>query len=77
MTPQIQTREELASLITNLATQDTSKWENGDLSSFLEALGAWINDCDGYYTNRESTINPNKANWQLIADALQAASIYE
>jgi len=53
------------------------RWGNSNLRSFLEALGGWLNDCDGYYTNTDSKLDPNIPNWQIIADALKAAKTYE
>lgn len=77
MPDQINTRSELAKLVAKMAAEDTSKWDNSDLSSFLEALSGWIEDCDGYYSNMGSDLNPDSPSWQVFADALQAAQIYE
>ncbi len=77
MSCQINTRAELAALIRKMSVEDTSKWDNSNLGSFLEALSAWVDHCDGYYTNTGSDINPDSATWQILADALQAAKIYE
>jgi len=51
-------------------------WENQDLGKFLEALGAWIEDMDGYYENMGVEM-PRNANWKIFADALMAARVYE
>jgi hypothetical protein len=77
MPHRITSRDELVSVIRELAAEDTSKWDNSDLGTFLEALSGWIGDCDGYYKNTGSDINSDSASWQLFADALQAAKIYE
>ena len=77
MPRQINTRAELIALISELITDDSSKWENSDNGAFLEALGAWIEDCDGYYANTRSELDADSPSWQLFADALQAARIYE
>jgi hypothetical protein len=77
MQRQINTRDELIALIAELSSEDTSEWDNCDLGSFLEALSGWLGDCGGYYTNTGSSLNPEIASWQLFADALQAAKIYE
>lgn len=77
MQRQITTRDDLITLIRDLSSEDETAWDNSDLSSFLEALSGWIGDCDGYYKNIGSGIDPNSPSWQIFADALQAAKIYE
>ncbi|WP_372347952.1 hypothetical protein [Streptomyces sp. KL116D] len=56
--------------------EDGSSWENADLSSFLEALSAWIDDAGGWYrtTGREV---PAHGDWRFFARALMAATVYE
>ena len=41
-------------------------WANKDNYTFLQAMAAWLNDCE----DRES------ASWQLFADALSAAAVH-
>jgi len=77
MARKITSRVELISLIRELSSEDSSAWDNSDLSSFLEALSGWIGDCDGYYQNTGSDLAPDSPSWQLFADALLAAKIYE
>lgn len=77
MPRQINTRSELATLVAEIAAEDTSTWDNSDLGAFLEALSGWIEDCDGYYANTGSKLNADSPSWQLFADALQAAKIYQ
>jgi hypothetical protein len=52
-----------------------ASWENDSLPRYLEALAAWLHDCEGYYQNQGRTIPDDP--WKLLADALQAAKIYE
>jgi hypothetical protein len=73
----INTKDDLIALIRELSSEDSSTWDNSALSAFLEALSGWIEDCDGYYKNTGSDLNPDSPSWQLFADALQAAKIYE
>ncbi len=49
---------------------------NHTLPNFLEALSAWLADSDGYYRYRGEPV-PDQPSWQLIASALDAATIYE
>ena len=77
MAHEITSRDELIGLIRDLSSEDSSAWDNSDLGIFLEALSGWIGDCDSYYRNTGSNLDPNTPSWQLFADALQAAKIYE
>lgn len=52
------------------------KWENKTLDDFLEALGRWTEDSDGYYLNMGKPV-PQNIQWKVFADILCAASIYE
>jgi len=51
-------------------------WENGDLSAYLSALASWIEDMDGYYQNM-GLERPKDVQWNVFADALMAARVYE
>jgi hypothetical protein len=51
-------------------------WENANLERFLEALGAWVKDMDGYYRNQGEPV-PQLLDWKVVADMLMAAGIYE
>ncbi|HEY4059733.1 MAG TPA: hypothetical protein VGM39_24130 [Kofleriaceae bacterium] len=56
--------------------RDDTDFMNVDLGSFLEAMGAWIDDADGYYKNRGEKLD-EQSPWGLMADALMAARTYE
>jgi hypothetical protein len=72
---QISTRGELAEFLAALHADfaTRSDWENCELGGFLEALAAWTADCDGYYARAGEPSSP----WQVFADALLAARVYE
>lgn len=53
-----------------------SQWENGTLPTYLEAMQAWTEDMDGYYLNTGQPI-PENVPWQVFADILRAARVYE
>jgi hypothetical protein len=53
------------------------QWQNQDIYTFLQAMAAWLNDCEGYYRNTGRSINVETPSWQLLADALSAAAVYE
>lgn len=72
-------REELAAFLTELADsvlKEPDRWENSDLADFLRAWGAWLEDMDGYFLNRGESV-PSAPSWQLIAQMLLAARVYE
>ena len=75
----IATREDLVKFVETLASESSSaskNWENKDLSSFLEAMAAWIEDMDGYYQNKGEPM-PNQPSWKTIGEILKAATMYE
>ena len=73
----IESKEQLIELIRKLSNENTDSWENMSINDYLEAMGAWIDSAEGFYKNSKSNTNPDKPSWQLFADALQAAKIYE
>ena len=56
---------------------NAQEWENRTLDNFLEALTRYAQDIQGYYDNTNKNINANTASWQVFADILQGAKIYE
>jgi hypothetical protein len=63
------------SLIQNLKASPF-EWENNTLESYLEAIKAWTEDMEGYYANNNLKA-PTDINWQIFADILSAAKVYE
>ncbi|WRZ88655.1 hypothetical protein OHB54_06005 [Streptomyces sp. NBC_01007] len=75
----VDSREDLAAFVRSLQhshAEDGSSWENLDLPGFLEALAAWIDDADGWYSNTGHEL-PASGDWKLFARALRAATTYE
>jgi hypothetical protein len=56
--------------------ENPASWENTNLDRFLEALGAWVEDMDGYYLNQGKPV-PKQPDWKVAADMLLAAKMYE
>jgi hypothetical protein len=54
-----------------------NQWQNRDVYTFLQAMAAWLNDCEGYYRNNGLSVDVNKPSWQMFAHALSAAAVYE
>ncbi|BCM91766.1 hypothetical protein IAD21_03641 [Abditibacteriota bacterium] len=75
----IETREDFADFLLALQKDfdgNPQEWENGTLDSYLWSLYRWVNDMDGYLVNH--SINVTDLNpWQLLANILYAAKIYE
>lgn len=56
--PPIATRDELISHIFRLLDDnDAIEWENETAYSFLQALAAWLNDCERYCRNQNMNVN--------------------
>lgn len=53
------------------------EWKNKTLDDFLEALSAYAHDIQGYYKNTNQQTNADVASWQVFADILAGASMYE
>ena len=73
------TRAELAGFIDQLAdsfVEQPEVWENDTLERFLRAWSAWLGDMDGFFLNRGEDV-PAEPSWQLIAQMLLAARVYE
>ncbi|MEU2550810.1 hypothetical protein ABZ589_03740 [Streptomyces sp. NPDC013313] len=75
----VASREDLAAFVRSLCSNyidEGASWSNADLSAFLEALAAWIDDADGWYSNAGRPM-PSNGDWSFFARALRAASVYE
>ena len=55
---------------------NSAGWENQDLLSFLEAIAAWSEDMDGFYSN-QGRDTPKVTDWKIFAEILYAARVYE
>lgn len=67
---------ELLNLMKNDLQASPADWENRTLPQFLEAMGRWVEDMDGYYLNRGEPV-PEKVPWRVFSDFLLAARNYE
>ena len=75
----IHSREDFVDFVRALRAdliEDPQSWNNRSLESFLEALGAWVEDMDGYYQNQGKPI-PTLPDWKLVGNILMAAKVYE
>jgi hypothetical protein len=75
----IKTRKDFVTFVHELLhnLQSTpGEWENRSLESYLEAFAAWVEDCEGFYANRDEKF-PEDPSWKFLGEALLAARIYE
>lgn len=72
-------RDRLVSVLEELAAEAKSgrieKWENDTLSTYLEALAAWLRVYEQAYVNTGRPVPTDV--WEVLAAALRAATIYE
>jgi hypothetical protein len=75
----IKSREDFIAFVRTLSKdfrENPQSWENDNLERFLEALGSWVEDMDGYYRNQGKPV-PQQLDWNTLADMLMAAKMYE
>jgi hypothetical protein len=75
----VQTREDLVTLLAELRVdleRNPEAWANSNLTSFLEAMAAWVQDMEAYYRNTGQKLS-DLSPWKLLADVLLAARAYE
>ncbi|MCQ3929515.1 MAG: hypothetical protein DPW16_03570 [Chloroflexi bacterium] len=76
---EIQSQQDFILFVKGLAEdfkQNTDQWENQNISAYLEAIGAWVADMDGYYANM-GQLPPQNPSWRLFGQTLLAAKFYE
>jgi hypothetical protein len=77
----IKTKEDFVSFV-ELLLEDLKNnlqtWENNSLDFYLDAVGRWVDDMEGYYEYIGiNDIDYDKINWRIFADVLLAARHYE
>ena len=65
----------LRELLADWSDGPPADWANQSLPDYLEALAAWLTDCDGYYANRGVPVPRN--GWEIMRVAMRAATVYE
>lgn len=56
--------------------ENPAEWENRNLTSYLEAMSAWIEVMDVAYKNM-NMVMPKTPDWRMIAQILIAPKAYE
>ena len=57
--------------------QHPEVFENNDLHTYLGALARFLNDAHGNYRNARLDVDADMPSWLLLANSLQAASVYD
>jgi hypothetical protein len=57
--------------------ENHTNWENNTLPLFLEALAVYAKDVESYYANTNQKLSAKEPSWQLFADILIGATMYE
>lgn len=76
----VSSREELAQYVKALQKDlvaNPGSWENVTLESYFEALATYIQDVHKFYEHNHIQIDAEQPSWQLFADVLAGAAIYE
>ena len=74
------TRENFIDFIENLRADflaDPEKWTNKTVGDYLEAIGRYAEDIQGYYNNTGQSVNADNPDWKTFSDILKGATIYE
>jgi hypothetical protein len=77
---EVQSRSDLAAFVDALAEDletNPAGWENTTLPAFLDALARYLDGLPGWCRNNAPDIDPEVAQWRLMAVALSGASVYE
>jgi hypothetical protein len=74
----VRTRDDFVAFVRDLAAASATApeaWENLTLPRYLDALAKWVEDCEGFYGERNERV-PEVA-WTAVAQMLTAATVYE
>ena len=77
---EVHSRLDLAAFVEELLADleaHPDKWENASLPRYLDALARYLRDLDGWCRNNAPEVDPELAQWRLLAVALDGASVYE
>lgn len=63
-------------LLSDNLKNNSEEWSNKSLSDYIQAIGNWTEDMEGYYENNNLPI-PENIDWKVFANILIAAKMYE
>ena len=75
----INSREDFIAFLHDLKVDNCdneTEWYNKSIKDYLESIGNWVEDMDGYYSNMKIDM-PENINWSFIATLFYVGKIYE
>jgi hypothetical protein len=75
----IKTRQDFQDFLEHFTAdlrENEDEWDNTDLGSYLTGFTRFAKDMDGYFENREESVDTGIPTWKLFAQMLLAASVY-
>lgn len=75
----INCKEEFVNFINRLLSDNqinNGEWQNKNISSYLDAIGSWVEDMGGYYDNMGIDM-PKNVDWNFIATLFYVGKFYE
>lgn len=75
----INCKEEFVYFINRLLSDNqinNEEWKNKNISSYLDTIGSWVEDMEGYYDNMRIDM-PKNIDWNFIATLFYVGKIYE
>lgn len=75
----IESKEDFIRFVNSLSRdkrERSEEWENKDIASYLDGIGAWTTDMEGYFINMKKEM-PKNIDWKFIATLLYIGKIYE
>lgn len=63
-------------LLKNDFILNQADWENQNIKDFLDAMGNWVEDMEGFYENQDKEL-PKNIPWNVFSNILYASKIYE
>ncbi len=75
----VESREDFVLFVQALSSdlaENPHNWENPTLPRYLDAMASWVPSLDRFYENGGEPV-PEQPTWNLLAQVLYAARIYE
>ena len=76
----VQTRSDFTNFLEQMLNNfrdHPDEWENNNLHDYLDGLFGFTTSLEGYYKNWNRDVDIEKLTWNMLADMLIAARVYE
>lgn len=76
---EIKTKDDFIEFVNKLSSDNrerSEQWVNNDVPSYLEGIGSWVEDMEGYFMNMQKEM-PDNIDWSFMATLLYVGKIYE